>query len=252
MKRLLGGILIMFNILMINTSPRDIEKLESKLLFYTNLKWNMQGLEYYDGNFIIGYDRGKGNGCIEIRNNEGKIIKQSGLLKIGHTSELVFNKNNSKLYISNGGGKNSTKLYEVDLKGTIKIEREFNFEELGNSGLIAIDQQRNNFIIHTAKGDREKHKFTVCDIKGQKVKCFELSNIGIPQGIEYLNNKIYFYTNNKITVIDLHKEKVLKEYRIEANGESEGLAINEENDCIKLYYGYNKCNRLYESKIEKD
>lgn len=251
MKKIILFLVIIFNLFTIKAVGSE-KILESKLLFNVENNWNMQGLEYYGGNFIIGYDRGKGNGIIEIRNKEGRILKKSGLLKIGHSSELVVNKNNGKLYVSNGGGKTGTKIYEVDLKDNINVEREYDFSELGNSGLVAIDQEKNNFIIHTAKDDKGSHNFTICGLNKNVIKSFNIENIGVPQGIEYLNGKIYFYTNNKITVIDAEKESILKSYNIEEKGESEGLAIERKENWIKLYYGYNKENRIYEAIIKEE
>lgn len=250
MKKLMLFLVVIFNLFIIEVIGSE-NVLKSKLLFTVENDWNMQGLEYYEGNFIIGYDRGKGNGIIEVRNKEGQILKKSDLLKIGHSSELVVNKNNGKLYVSNGGGKIGTKVYELELDGNINIEKEYDFSELGNSGLVTIDQEKNNFIIHTAKDDKGTHKFTVCSLDKEEIKSFNIDNIGIPQGIEHLNGKIYFYTNDKITVIDIEKEVVLKWYNIEEKGESEGLAIEGERDRIKLYYGYNKRNRIYEAIVKE-
>lgn len=251
MKKIMLFLVVIFNLFTIKVMGSE-NLLKSKLLFNVDNDWNMQGLEYYEENFIIGYDRGKGNGIIEIRNKEGKVLRRSDLLRIGHSSELVVNKNNGKLYVSNGGGNTGTKIYEIDLKDNINVEREYDFSELGNSGLVTIDQEKNNFIIHTAKDDKGSHKFTICGLNKEEIKSFNIDNIGVPQGIQYLNGKIYFYTNDKVTVIDVEKEIILQEYNIEEKGESEGLAIEREENGIKLYYGYNKGNRIYEATIKEE
>lgn len=220
--------------------------LKSEELFKIKNNLNMQGLAYGDNKFYVGFDMKNGNGMIEVYSEKGELIKQSKLLKIGHCAELSYNESNGYLYAVNGSGKTKTKIYEIDIDGDMTIKGVIDCSNLGNSGLIVA--LNDGFMVHTAVSDKESHIFSKVDMAGNLQRQIKIKNIGVPQGIEYDNGYIYFYTNNKISIISFSNGEVIKEYIINEKGESEGMTWVK--DKSYMVYGYNKKNRIYKTEIK--
>lgn len=222
--------------------------LQEKLEFKVKSKENMQGLAYNNGFYYIGFDMKNNKGKIQVYDKKGNLKRESKLLDIGHVADLSFNSNKNVLYAVNGGGKNKTKVYEIDIEKDMKIIKTIDFSKLGNSGLMTFDNKENILILHTSNNDKSKHKFSKCNLDGEILETFEIDNIGVPQGIEYLNGDIYFYTNDKITVINFKDKKIVDTYNLNISGESEGVTfVKDEN---KVAYGYNKQNRIYSTEVK--
>ncbi|MBM7834959.1 hypothetical protein [Clostridium sardiniense] len=229
----------------------DNDILVSKLKFNINDKGNMQGLTYNNNIFYVGFDRNNDNGEIIAYDNNGNEIKRSGLLKIGHAAGLAYRTKNNSIYVANGGGKNKTHIYEVKMSGDkTYISKDLDYSKLGNSGLVAIDNDDDKLIIHTSINDNENHIISICDFNGKVEKQISIKNQGVPQGLEYYDGYIILYTNNKVTFIDSKSDEIKKTYKIKEKGESEGITIFKEGNKIGLTYGYNDNNRLYITDIE--
>lgn len=230
-------------------SENDI--LVSKFKFNINDKGNMQGLTYNNNTFYIGFDRNNDNGEIITYDNNGNEIKKSGLLKIGHAAGLAYRTKNNSIYVANGGGKNKTHIYEVKMNGDkTYVSKDLDYSKLGNSGLVAINNDDDKLIIHTAENNHGNHIISICDFNGKIEKQISIKNQGVPQGLEYYNGYIILYTNNKVTFIDSKSGEIEKIYKIKEKGESEGITIFKEDNKAGLAYGYNGNNRLYTTDIE--
>lgn len=223
----------------------------SKLKFNIIDKGNMQGLTYNNNMFYVGFDRNNDNGEIIVYDNNGNEIKRSGLLKIGHAAGLAYRTKSNSIYVANGGSKNKTHIYEVKMNGDkVYISKDLDYSKLGNSGLVAIDNDDDKLIIHTSINDNGNHIISICDFNGKVEKQINIKNQGIPQGLEYYKGYIILYTNNKITFIDSKSGEITKTYKIKEKGESEGITIFTEDSKVGLAYGYNGNNRIYTTYIE--
>lgn len=222
---------------------------KTNLMFNVNDKRNQQGLTYANGNFYIGFDTGNQTGEIVCIDKSGNNKGSTGKIYIGHAAGLAFREKNGHIYVANGGGDNLTHVYEVDFKNK-KVINDINLEEFGTAALIAIDNDKDNLIISTSleKGNNGNPTFTVLDFNLNKKSQFQLKNQGIPQGMECYKGKLYYYTNNKITCIDLKKGKIIKSFDINESGESEGLTVVNDVKNPYVVVGYNNKNRLYSVK----
>jgi len=208
---------------------------------------NFQGLTYYGGYFYAGYDIDSvGIGRIIKYDVKGNTIKTSPNLAIGHCAELGYRVSNGHIYIANGGGGNPTRIYEVDMETvTPYVVSDLNLESLGNSALLAIDNVNDKLIVHTAINDTGNPTFTICSFAGVIDNQFTIANQGVPQGLEYYDGYLYYYTNNKITILT-EGGTIVNTITINGiSGESEGITLIEDATNPFLVIGYNTANRLY-------
>jgi hypothetical protein len=234
----------------ISKSPNNLkfnstEKYYFEPMFRIPSNDTMQGIAFYDGYVYIGFDMGNGKGSIRKYDTGGNLIKDSGLLGLNHTADLAYRNSNGHIYVVNGGSSNPTFVYEVDMSVTTpSIISTLNFNSLGNSGLLAIDNEHDQLIIHTATNDTGVPTFSICKFDGTILSQFTIPNQGVPQGMDYYQNQIYFYTNNKITVMDL-KGVIISTIPVPKTGESEGIAIAGDYTTPFIIVGYNQPNRVY-------
>jgi hypothetical protein len=223
--------------------PRSVHPSARKLFDVAN--GNMQGLANHNGAIFVGFDEGGGKGEIRVYSASGKLIKDSGPLPIGHTASLTYRTKNGHIYVTNGGGTNPTKIYEVDVSAAHpKVLRTIDFGRLGNSGLMAFDNARDKMWLETAANDYAPViTFSYCDVNGHIFRQFTIKNQGVPQGLDVYQNRIYYYTNDKITVLD-YSGHIIKSLALHLSGESEGLTIVT-GKTPYIIFGYNKPNRLY-------
>ncbi|RFU61123.1 YncE family protein [Peribacillus glennii] len=213
--------------------------------FHVDSKENMQGIAYSNGHMYIGFDIGKDRGRIRQYTLTGKLVKTTAPLKTGHTAELDVRNKNGRLYVANGGGKNPLKIHEVDVSKN-KITDTLHLDNLGNSGLLAVDNDRDRLIIHSAKNDKGTPLFSITDFNGKILKQFKIPYQGVPQGLEHHNGKIYFYTNSKITVID-EKGNILKTHKLKIKGESQGITVVDDKKPY-IAVAYDEPHRIFELK----
>jgi hypothetical protein len=223
--------------------------LTGEKLFDIQTDDNLQGVAYWDGHYYVGYDVGKGFGKIRKYNSRGKLIQQTPSLAIGHTAELDFRCKNNRLYVANGGGKHSTKVYEIDMKAEKPyISKTLDLSSLGQAGLLAIDNENDTLVIHTADHDKAAPKISIVDFNGKLLAQLPISYQGIPQGLEVHNGVIYFQTNNLITMLNFNGQ-VIGQAVMNESGENEGIAIFTEGEKTHYLYAYRKNNRLYQTEL---
>lgn len=222
-----------------------VEKYVFDLVFHLPDSGNMQGLTYYNGYYYVGFDVGGGNGVIRKYNGAGKKVKESGPIAIGHAAELAYRVSNNRIYVANGGGTFPTYVYEVNMDAaTPSITKTLDFTALGNAGLLAIDNDRDLLLVHTAPSDSGQLLFSFSDFNGNILHQFSMPNQGVPQGLAISQNQIYYYTNNKITILD-YFGNIMNVMPIPKSGESEGLTISGDYLTPSITVGYNAPNRLY-------
>ncbi len=232
-----------------NKASTRLNVLVGEKLFDIPTEDNLQGVAYWDNHFYIGYDVGKGYGVIRKYNSEGKLVKETEPLSIGHAAELDFRESNKRLYVSNGGGKNPTFIYEIDiLSSKPSIKRKIDFYSLGKAGLVAIDNNSDTLVIHTAESDTTLPKLSIADFNGNIIKQFPIKYQGIPQGLEVFNGIIYFQTNNLLTMLNFNGQ-IIGQTAIKEEGENEGITILKEGDKDYYIYAYRHGNRMYKADI---
>lgn len=217
-----------------------------ELLFYIPSTKNFQGLTFFDGYFYCGFDLGAGNGKIIKYDMSGKKICETAPMTIGHCAELGYRTKTSKIYIANGGGNNLTHIYVVDYT-TSTILKNLNYESLGTSALLAIDNVHDYLILHTISrgADIYNPTFTIINLANMNViNTFNIPTQGVPQGLETDGKYIYLYTNNKITILN-YKGIIIATYHFNNSGESEGLTFALEYGRSYLAMGYTSPNRIY-------
>lgn len=231
------------------------------LLFTIPDKGSMQGLAYAEGNFYIGFAKGFGMGQIDVINLKGKLIKKTGLLPIQHAGELAFRKTDRLIYVSNGNVDKPAKIFAVNMNSTDpSVVHTIVPDIQGYGALIAIDNNIDQMIISTnssilslasnpISNNFTTVSFYTCDFDGKVFNKFTIPYQGIPQGVECYKSLIYFYTNNKLTVLNKNG-KILKIYALMRRGESEGMTLAIINNKPVLTVGYNYPGRVYVLKID--
>ncbi|MBU3111000.1 Ig-like domain-containing protein [Clostridium lacusfryxellense] len=217
-----------------------------KLLFNLNDTLNFQSITFFNQYLYCGFDIGNGKGKISKYSMSGKKISETKSMAVGHSADLAYRAKTGNIYIANGGGNSKTHVYVVKYESS-QILSNLNFEKLGTSALIAIDNVHDYLILHTvlSSGDSGSPKFTIINLANMKViNTFNVPNQGVPQGLEVHGNQIYLYTNNKITTFDYNGKKISTRY-ISNTGESEGIAMTLDNNFQRLVIGYTGENRIY-------
>lgn len=233
----------------VSPSFKHLNILKEKKLFDIKIKDNLQGVAYWDGYYYVGYDVGKGFGKIRKYNTHGELIQETGSLAIGHTAEMDFRNKNDMLYVANGGGKNPARIFEINMTSkTPYISKTLELSSLGKAGLLAIDNENDTLVVHTADNDQEAPKISVIDFNGNVLKQFTIPYQGIPQGLEVHNGIIYFQTNSLISMINFSGQ-VIGQTAVNEPGENEGIAIFSTAKEIYYLYGYRFNNRLYKTEL---
>jgi fucose 4-O-acetylase-like acetyltransferase len=169
-----------------------------ELAFNIPQKDNFQSIVYKDDIFYAGFDVGQGEGIIREYDTKGNFIKETGKLAIGHSAGLAFRKSNGHIYACNGGMYPSF-IYEIDMKSeTPTIINTLNYNSLGNSALLAIDNDRDLLIVHTATNDSTNPTFSICKFDGTILHQFTIPNKGVPQGLDYYQNQIYYIQTTRL------------------------------------------------------
>lgn len=225
------------------SSPLDTEKYVFDLLFRIDSTDNMQGITYANGFYYVGFDKGNNKGVIRKYTVAGTLVEETGLLDLGHCAELAYRKADGLIYVVNGGGTEPTMVYAVNMQ-TKAIVKTINLTRLGNAGLIGIDNINDRLIVHTASSNTTPPVFTITDFNGDSVRSFSIPNQGIPQGLDCYGDQIYFYTNNKITILRDNGE-IISTLPVPKTGESEGLTFAGDFASGNITVGYNGPNRLY-------
>ncbi|MBC1342352.1 hypothetical protein HCX58_13930 [Listeria welshimeri] len=216
-----------------------------KLTFNISEKTNQQGLTYNDGIYYVAFDLSKAgypnHSKIIAYDQSGRKIGETTPLAIGHGAELCYYK--GKIYATNGGGNDGAQIFIVDFENN-RVDDVIDLSSYGTCALATIKDD-DTIILHTSENSNKVHTFSYVDFKGNLKKQFTIENAWVPQGLDYYNNKIYFYTNNLVTQISDDGAVTNQEY-LNLKGESEGIALNKETG--KVIIGYNSNNRIYEQK----
>ncbi|MBC1705796.1 hypothetical protein HB968_14115 [Listeria welshimeri] len=216
-----------------------------KLTFNISEKTNQQGLTYNDGIYYVAFDLSKAgypnHSKIIAYDQFGRKIGETTPLAIGHGAELCYYK--GKIYATNGGGNDGAQIFIVDFENN-RVDDVIDLSSYGTCALATIKDD-DTIILHTSENSNKVHTFSYVDFKGNLKKQFTIENAWVPQGLDYYNNKIYFYTNNLVTQISDDGAVTNQEY-LNLKGESEGIALNKETG--KVIVGYNSNNRIYEQK----
>ncbi|MBF2342591.1 GW dipeptide domain-containing protein [Listeria welshimeri] len=216
-----------------------------KLTFNISEKTNQQGLTYNDGIYYVAFDLSKAgypnHSKIIAYDQSGREIGETTPLAIGHGAELCYYK--GKIYATNGGGNDGAQIFIVDFENN-RVDDVIDLSSYGTCALATIKDD-DTIILHTSENSNKVHTFSYVDFKGNLKKQFTIENAWVPQGLDYYNNKIYFYTNNLVTQISDDGAVTNQEY-LNLKGESEGIALNKETG--KVIIGYNSNNRIYEQK----
>lgn len=219
---------------------------QADLMFYVDDSRNQQGLTYSLDHFYVGFDVGSNQGDIVKYTKSGVKVDSTGSIGIGHAAGLGFRESNGKIYVANGGGSNPTHVYEVDFNSK-RVTRDINLEKYGTSALLAIDNDNDRLILHTSMGgDNGEIIFNILDFNGNSLAPqFKIANQGVPQGLEYYNGIMYYYTNDKITCINIESHEILGHFSVKKAGESEGITLVKDGATPYLAVGYNGSNRIY-------
>lgn len=232
-----------------------------KMLFAVPEKITMQGLAYANNVYYISFDMGKGMGRIDAVDSRGRILTKTENLPIEHAAEIAYRKANKSIYVANGVANDHIRVYRVDMNSRHpSVAEKITPNVPGYGGLLAVDNDHDSMIISTNKipidirGNMKINKnaalsFYVCDFKGKMKKRFTIPYQGVPQGMEYYKNNIYFYTNNKVTVVNM-SGKILSYLHIAEPGESEGMTLSNVSGCPVFAVGYSYKNRVYVFKAD--
>ena len=217
--------------------------------FHVDNSMNNQGLTYWNGYYYVGYDIGGGNGLIQRYTLGGILDTSYGNVSVptNHTAELGYRVSNGRVYAASGGGLEPTYVYELAADGK-SVTYTYDFTAYGNSALLAIDNDRDILILFSTQtgGDTGNPTFRFIDWNsGNNVfHQFTIPYQGIPQGLDVYDGIIYYYTNNKVTLID-YNGNILDFWTTLVAGESEGFTVVHEYGSPYFAVGYNTNRRIY-------
>ncbi|HEK0442234.1 TPA: hypothetical protein ACKRKY_000351 [Proteus mirabilis] len=224
--------------------------------FHVNQNYNNQGLAFWNGYYYIGYDLGNGKGMIERYAQNGVIDTSYGgvSIPINHTADLAYRVKDGFIYSASGGGAEPTYIRKIATDGKSVVES-IDLTNYGNSALCAIDNHNDILILHStlSGGDSGLPTFTFFEFGNwdHPIKQFTLpKTLGVPQGMDVYDNSVYFYTNNKITQLSYSGE-IIGVVTIQAQGESEGIAITGAYGDAFISVGYNNPRRVCVSRSAK-
>lgn len=224
--------------------------------FHVNQNYNNQGLAFWNGYYYIGYDLGNGKGMVERYAQNGVIDASYGgvSIPINHTADLAYRVKDGFIYSASGGGAEPTYIRKIAKDGKSVVES-IDLTNYGNSALCAIDNHNDILILHStlSGGDSGLPTFTFFEFGnwGHPIKQFTLpKTLGVPQGMDVYDNSVYFYTNDKITQLSYSGE-IIGVVTIQAQGESEGIAITGAYGDAFISVGYNNPRRVCISRSAK-
>jgi hypothetical protein len=232
---------------MVKKKKAAVKAADLKMLFKVPCGKDMQGVAYDNGCYYIGFDLHKSAGSLLCKlNSAGKLISKA-VLSLGHCSEIAVNHSNGDLFVSNGSFNRKAHVYEVDFRNGKKarVVKDINLSRFGNSALVAVDNSKKYLVVHTSKNDFSTHDFTILRMSDLSVvKRFQIKYQGIPQGLDISAGRIYFCTDNKLTVMN-DSGKIIRSIRLKEHGENEGIAFATIKGKQYLVVGYSRPNRLY-------
>lgn len=217
---------------------------------------NQQGLGFQGGVFYLGYDSGDGtNGRIRTYSATGTLLSDTGLIRVGHAAELDWRDADSRLYVANGGRTNPTHVYKVNAASGA-IERDYDFADLGNNGMVAIDNAAGNMKLFCGPVAPDKnYRIRNVDFDGVLGTEFVVNkSLGVPQGIDVISDQVlYLYSkpwgdgsgnhNNWIVVYSLTGALLGTIPLPTLIDESQGLAIDPADNTV--YIGAKGPNAVY-------
>lgn len=217
--------------------------------FFVNQGMNNQGLAYYNGFYYVSYDVGGGNGMVERYAAGGTLDSTYGgvSIPINHAADIAYRVADGLIYVASGGGAEPTYVRKLAANGK-SVTASIDFTAYGNSALCAIDNVNDMLILHSTLtgGDGGLPTFTFfsfADLSTPLTQFTLPATLGVPQGMDVFENTIYFYTNNKVTMISYDGE-VRGNFSIGVPGESEGIAITADYGNAFIAVGYNTPRRV--------
>lgn len=224
---------------LISTNADGYSNNTSTFVFAVKEAKNMQSIAYGNNTMFTGFSLDDAtNGMIIKYNMSGTEIGRSAKLPTEHTSSMVYNNNNSKLYVANGGGNVGAKVFIVN-PTSLTIEQTFDYSNLGSSALIAIDDN-NNLLLHVGQSDGSAKTIYKINHSNNAEAMFTINNLGTPQGLAVFHNSIFYQTNIALYEFDFTGKILSTTYLYTDSSEPQGLTIGEINGTDVLMYGKNR------------
>lgn len=224
---------------LISTDADGYSNNTSTFVFAVKEAKNMQSIAYGNNTMFVGFSLDDAtNGIIIKYNMSGVEIGRSANLPIEHSSSMVFNKINGKLYVANGGGTAGAKVFIIN-PSSLTIEQTFDYSSLGASALITLDKD-NNLILHVGQSDGSAKTIYKIDKSNNAQAMFTITNLGTPQGLAVYHNSIFYQTNIALYEFDYEGNMLNTMYLYTDNSEPQGLTVGEINGTEVLMYGKNR------------
>lgn len=224
---------------LISTDADGYSNNTSTIVFAVKEAKNMQSIAYGNNTMFVGFSLDDAtNGIIIKYNMSGVEIGRSANLPIEHSSSMVFNKNNGKLYVANGGGTAGAKVFIIN-PSSLTIEQTFDYSSLGASALITLDKD-NNLILHVGQSDAGVKTIYRINHSNNAQEMFTINNLGTPQGLAVYRNSIFYQTNLALYEFDYEGNMLNTIYLYTDNSEPQGLTVGEINGTEVLMYGKNR------------
>ncbi|MCO7127184.1 GW domain-containing glycosaminoglycan-binding protein [Sporolactobacillus shoreicorticis] len=228
-----------------NSSLGDIvnKTSEFKSLLAASNAGKQQGLAYDSKRdyYYVGYDLGNGLGKIVAYNRNGGIVKESGLMKLGHACALSYNPADDKLYeVSSAGDRPVLNIIDPDSNGLSILKSTEIRGDIPYVAMMAVKDANTLILLTESFGD---DSFFTYNLKtGELSKRHSMQKMGVVQGLQYEDGKLYFLANNYLTVLD-DSWTITDRFRFSipdgAPQESEGLTMGtDENGNKKLVIGF--------------
>lgn len=224
---------------LISTNASGFSNNTSTLVFAVKEAKNMQSIAFGNNTMFAGFSLDdQTNGIIIKYNMSGVEVGRSVNLPTEHTSSMVYNNNNSKLYVANGGENAGAKVFIVN-PSSLAIEQTLNFSNLGSSALIAIDNN-NNILLHVGQSDASAKTIYKINQSNNSEVLFTINNLGTPQGLAVYKNSIFYLTNIALYEFDFLGNLLTTTYLYYDTSEPQGLTVGEINGTDVLMYGKNR------------
>lgn len=184
-----------------NSDLNDIQDVSGDFskIFQADTSMNQQGLAYGDGYYYVGYDTGGNYGRILKYDSNGNKVGESGTLPLGHACSLSYY--NGKLY--EAAVINNQTIINVINPDNFALERQIN-TTIGGTYMMAVkdsgDPNHDPEFILLKEGSSDTFLYIKND--GSLDQSVSIPQMGVAQGMQYDNGKIYYLANNYLTVID--------------------------------------------------
>ena len=223
---------------------------------------NQQGLAYGGGSLWACFDTGDGLSRIVRYSLNGRVLKRSPELPLGHCAEIAYRKADGTIYaVDYTKGGSTAHVRVVDMSRRVPaVVKTMNVATYGLGQMVAIDNARDQLLLKGGSAPYRFNFFALSGVKGDTTMRWLRQvtfrpPLGTPQGLEVVGNRFLFLSSyagggstayNRIHVFSL-RGTYKRFLHVRLARESEGLALAPGRRL--LYLGFHKPKAVYQMNV---